>query len=411
MSKSYVAAIAVAVALAVGGVTVTNSAAAAEEKEGVSKGAAKSLKAVQDACNAKKWDECVAKAQESKALPNLTTYDKYVIAQFEVQAYANKQNYQKAAEALEAQLETGKGSPADQARLLKTLTTLYYQVKNYPKAAETGLRTIKAGAADAETYTLVAQSYYLNGKYQDTVKFLNEYVSEQEKKGQTPKEQTLQLISDSYGKLNNNDGATATLEKLVTYYPKANYWNNLLYTLIRAEGNTDRFTLNVYRLMVDTNTLKQNTDFTEMAQLALEGGTPCEAQHVLEKGMAENVFTEQRDKERNTRLLETAKKSCAADQAGIAKFETEAKAAAGGESDVRLGQAYLSFQQYDKAADPIQRGIGKGQLKQPEEAQILLGIAQLKQKKPEDAQKAFKTVKGDAKWSRLANLWALHAKA
>lgn len=411
MSKPYVAAIAAAVALAVGGVTVSTSVVA-QEKETVSKGAAKALKAVQDAANAKKWDEVIAKANEAKALPNITQFDKYVIAQFETQAYASKQNYAKAAEAIEAQLETGKGSAADQAKNQKILTTVYYQVKNYPKAAETGLKTIKAGTADNETYTLVAQSYYLQGKYQDTVKFLNDYVADQEKRGQSPKEQTLQLISDSYTKLNNNEGATTVLEKLVSYYPKPNYWNNLLYTLMRSEGNNDRTTLNIYRLMLDTNTLKQASDFTEMAQLAVESGTPCEAQRVLEKGVAENVFADQREKDRNARLLDTAKKACANDQAGIAKFETEAKAAPSGEADVRLGQAYLSFDQYDKAAEAIQRGIGKGQLKSPEEAQILLGIAQLKQKKADEATKAFRAVKGsDAKLTRLANLWALHAKA
>jgi hypothetical protein len=413
MSKPFFAAIVAAVALAVGGVSVTQSAAAAEQKETVSKSAAKVLKAAQDAVTAKKWDEALAKLQEAKGISGITAYDKYVIAQFETVAYANKQNYQKAAEAMEAQLETGKGSEQEQAKLMKSLSTVYYQIKNYPKSAEYGLKAIKAGQNDAETYTLVGQSYYLQNKYQDTVKFLNDYVSDLEKRGQTPKEQTLQLISESYIKLNNNEGSTATLEKLVSYYPKPNYWSNLLYTLMRAEGNNDRMTLNVYRLMLDTNTLKQPSDFTEMAQLAIESGTPCEAQHVIEKGMAENVFTDARDKDRNQRLLESSKKSCTADQAGIAKFETEAKAAAGGEADVRLGQAYLSFNQYDKAAEAIQRGITKGQLKQPEEAQILLGIAQLKRKQADDATKAFKAVKsgGDAKMARLANLWALHAKA
>jgi tetratricopeptide (TPR) repeat protein len=288
---------------------------------------------------------------------------------------------------------------------------VYYQIKNYPKSAEWGQKAIKAGQGDAETYTLVAQSYYLQSKYQDTVKFLNDYISDLEKKGEKPKEQSLQLVSESYIKLNNNEGSTATLEKLVGYYPKPNYWNNLLYTLMRSEGNNDRMTLNIYRLMLDTNTLKQASDFTEMAQLSLEQGTPCEAQRVLEKGVGENVFTEARDKERNTRLLESSKKACVTDQAGISKFESEAKAAPGGESDVRLGQAYLSFDQFDKSSEAIQRGVGKGQLKQPEEAQILLGIAQLKRKNADDATKAFKAVKGDPKWVRLANLWALHAKA
>ncbi len=108
MSKPYLAAIAVAVALAVGGTAVTTTVVA-QEKEGVSKGAAKALKAVQDAANAKKWDEALTKAQEAKALPTLTPYDKYVIAQFETQAYAAKQNYAKAAEAIEAAARNGQG--------------------------------------------------------------------------------------------------------------------------------------------------------------------------------------------------------------------------------------------------------------------------------------------------------------
>jgi hypothetical protein len=411
MSKPFVAAIAAAVALAVGGLTVSTSVVA-QEKQAVSKGAAKVLKAANDAVQAKKWDEAIARLQEAQALPNRTPYDNYVIAQLQAFAYARKGNYAEAGKAMEAQLESGMVPAAEQSNLVKGLSTVYYQLKNYPKSGEYGLRAIKAGAGDAETYTLVAQSYYLQGKYQDTVKFLNDYISDQEKRGQSPKEQTLQLVSESYIKLNDNNGSTATLEKLVSYYPKPNYWNNLLYVLMRTEGNSDRVTLNIYRLMLDTNTLKQASDFTEMAQLALEQGTPCEAQRVIEKGVAENAFAEQRDKERNQRLLETSKKACATDQAGIAKFETEAKAAAGGEADVRLGQAYLSFDQYDKAVEAIQRGIGKGSLKSPEEAQILLGMAQLKRKNADEAGKAFKAVKGsDAKLTRLANLWALHAKA
>ncbi len=410
MSKPFVAGVAAAIALAVSGVTVT-TAVVAQEKEAVSKAAAKPLKAANDAVQAKKWDEALAKLQEAKAVSGATAYDKYVIAQLEAFAYARKGNFAEAGRAMEDQLNSGKVPAAEQGKLINGLSTVYYQLKNYPKSAEYGQKAIAAGAADADTYTLVGQSYYLQGKYQDTIKFLNSYVSDQEKRGQTPKEQTLQLVSESYIKLNDNNGSTATLEKLVSYYPKPNYWNNLLYVLMRTEGNSDLVTLNIYRLMLDTNTLKQASDFTEMSQLAIERGTPCEAQHVLEKGNAENAFTEQRDKDRNARLLETAKKSCLADKAGIAKFETEAKATAAGEADVRLGQAYLSFDQYDKAVEAIQRGIGKGQLKSPEEAQILLGIAQLKAKKADEAAKSFKAAKGDAKLTRLANLWALHAKA
>ena len=44
------------------------------------------------------------------------------------------------------------------------------------------------------------------------------------------------------------------------------------------------------------------------------------------------------------------------------------------------------------------------------EARLLLGIAQLGAGKKDEAQKAFKAVKGDPKLERMANLWSLHAR-
>ena len=122
-----------------------------------------------------------------------------------------------------------------------------------------------------------------------------------------------------------------------------------------------------------------------MAQLAMEAGTPGEAQKVLEQGFAANVFTEQRVKERNQRLLDAAKKAAVTDQATLAKSEVEAKAAKTGDADVALGSAYLSYGQNDKAVEALSRGVGKGGLKSPAEAQIMLGIAQLRSGNKEEA--------------------------
>ena len=376
MSKTFIAAVAAAVALAIGSTSISVPVQA-QEKQSVSKASAKVLKAANEAVQAKKWPEALAKLQEAQGIAGKSPFDTYVTNQLLAFVYARQNNYPEAAKAIEAQLESGFVPAAEQPALYKSLAAVYYQQKNYAKSADYGQKLIKAGGGDGDSYTLVAQSYYLQGKYSETIKFLKDYIADLEKRGQTPKEQSLQLMSESYGKMNDNAGSTAMLEKLVSYYPKANYWDNLLYVLMRAEGNGDKLTLNIYRLMLDTGTLKQPQDYTEMAQLAMEQGTPGEAQRVLEKGFAANVFTEQRAKDSNTRLLEAAKKLATADQASLVKFETEAKNAKTGEADVRLGQAYLSFDQFDKAAEAIQRGITKGGLKNAEEAQILLGIAQV----------------------------------
>ena len=59
----------------------------------------------------------------------------------------------------------------------------------------------------------------------------------------------------SHFKLDNKDGIAEALKKLVRYYPKAEYWENLL-DIYRRKDSSDRVTLGYYRLMNDVGVLK-----------------------------------------------------------------------------------------------------------------------------------------------------------
>jgi len=202
------------------------------------------------------------------------------------------------------------------------------------------------------------------------------------------------------------------VEKMVTYYPKPETWAQLLYSLRKDTSGNETDLFQTYRLMLDTDVLKDPTDYTEMAELALDAGSPGDAQHVLEKAQSRNppVFTDQRSKDRAQRLLDSAKKRATADQAGLPKLEKEADTAATGDKNIAVGRAYLGYGQYDKAVDQLSKGLSKGGVKNEPDARLTLGIAQLKAGQKDDAMKTFKAVKGDPALERLANLWGLHAK-
>jgi len=301
-------------------------------------------------------------------------------------------------------------APAQQGQFLKSLAVINYQQKNYAKAVDYGNRVIKSGAADGETYTVVGQGLYLQNKYGEAAKFIADYIKDQEAKGQQPKEQQLILLRSAYERGDNNAGAADTLEKLVMYYPKKEYWNNLLYS-VRKLKLSDRQTLQVYRLMVATQTMQQASDYAEMAELSISGGNPGEAQKVLEAGVAANVFTEQRDKDRTTRMLTSLKDSTAKDLASLPKIEAEAKTAKTGDVDVALGNAYLSYGQNDKAIAAFNTGITKGSLKNPADALLSLGIAQARSGDKAGALKSFRSVKTeDPATTRIAKLWSLYVQ-
>ena len=381
-----------------------------KNKQKVSKELAPTLKAAQEALQAKKFPEALAKLKDAEGNPKKTPYDQHIINELAGVAYAKTNNYPEASKAFEAEINDGFLDEKEVPGRIKAVAQMNYQLKNYDKAIEYGNRAIKGGFADEEMKTLVGQSYYLKGDYKGTLKYYDEMVSSEIKSGQTPKDEALQLALSACVKLNDSDCTTKELERLVEYHPKPEYWQNLLSSLRNASSQSEKATLQVYRLMNELDVLKEPGDYTEMAQLAIEQGNPGEAQHVLEKGIQKGVFVDARTKDKNTRLLESAKKAAAADLASLPKVEKDADSSATGDKNIGVGLAYLGYQQWDKALDQLNKGVTKGGVRNEAEAHLLLGIAQLKNGKKDDAVKSFKAVKGDANLERVAELWSLHAK-
>jgi tetratricopeptide (TPR) repeat protein len=398
-----------AAVLGVSGLLLTRPALA-DEKPTNSAKLGKPLKAAHDDLDAKKYADAILKLKEAENIAGKTAYDQHLINDMLSFAYIRTNNFPEAAKTLEAELSDGFTPEKDIPQRVRALAQLNYQTKNYDKAIEFGTRAIKGGYADEEMKTLIGQAYYLKGDWKGTLRFEEGVVDTGIKEGRSPKKEALDLILSACVKMNDAACETRALERVVTYYPKPDYWYQLLFTLRQQTSGNDANTLQTYRLMSEVDVLKNPDDYTEMAQLALEAGSPGEAQHVLEKGFAKGVFADQRAKDRNQRLLESAKKAAAADQQTLAKVEKEADAAATGTKSVGLGLAYLGYGQYDKAADAISRGLTKGGIKDEAQARLLLGIAQLKAGRKDDATKSFHSVKGDPSLERLANLWTLHAK-
>jgi tetratricopeptide (TPR) repeat protein len=396
--------------MALAAVTAGPAAAAEGQKQTNSAKLAKPLKEAQDDIKGKKYPEAIAKLKEAEGIGGKTPYDQHLINDMLTFCYIKTNNFADAAKTMEAEIDDGFTPQADIAQKVRGLAEINYQLKNYDKAIDFGNRAIKGGFGDEQVRTLVGQAYYLKGDWKGTLKFEQGLVDSQVKAGETPKNESLQLILSSCVKINDAGCETHALEQIVRYYPKPDYWYQLLYTVRQQTSGNDANTLQTYRLMSELDVLKNADDYTEMAQLALESGSPGEAEKVLQKGLDKNVFTDQRGKERNQRLLENAKKQAASDQASLPKQEKDADAASTGQKSVAVGLAYLGYGQYDKAIDDLQKGITKGGLKDQNQAKLLLGIAQLKGGHKDDAVKTFGSVKGDPALERLASLWVLHAK-
>ncbi|MGO9593864.1 MAG: tetratricopeptide repeat protein [Steroidobacteraceae bacterium] len=369
---------------------------------------AKPLKAAQEALQAKKLDEALAKVKEAQAASgDKTPYDSFVINQLLLFIYVQKQDYSAAAPILESAAQSQYATPDQQRGWLKALMGIEYQQKDYAKTIDVGQQLLKHGVTDAETYTTIADCQNKLGKFKEAAATIGEVLQHQDK----PEERLLAFQWNCYLKANDDADAEKVIEKLVTYYPKPDYWLNALAPLLRMDIKDAHLQLNVYRLMNEVGVLKRATDYSEMAEIALDAGYPGETQVVLEQAFARNVFVEQREKDRYQHLLDGAKQRAATDKAQLGNVEHDAGGAATGDALVQLGAAYMTYGQNDKAVAAITKGIAKGGLKRPDEANLLLGITQFRLKNLPEAQKAFDKAASSSNvgYARLGKLWSLRA--
>lgn len=410
--------IAVAISLAFGtivpAVTLLAPAAHAAEDKGnkiTTKEVAKPLKAAQEAMQKKQWDAALTAIKQAAAVEKKTPFEAYQIDEFMGYVLIQQKKFGEAAPVFERMLNSGL-MPADQVdERTKTVAQLYFQVKDYNKAATWSKKWLEKHPNTEDMSILLGQSQYLLNDYKGAAATMTNVINNAEKAGRKPDENWIQIVMSSHFKVDNKDGIGDALKKMVRYYPKPEYWENLL-DIYRRKASGDRLTLGYYRLMNDVGVLKDKGDFVEMAQLAIDAGVPGEAQEIMQKGIQSGVLKsdDKTEQGRFDRLAASAKKQSDLDRAQLNQLQSEADKAGSGQASVGLGQAYLSYGELDKAIAAMEKGIAKGSVTDADEAQISLGIAYLKKGQKDKARDAFKAVKSGSKWSDLAELWSIRAQ-
>jgi tetratricopeptide (TPR) repeat protein len=413
MKRLNLVAVLAGAAMIAGLALAVSAPAGAAEKPMVTREFARPLRAAQHDLTQGNYKQALQELAKARALPKPSPYDTHVINELALYAYFKTHDLAAAANATEATLDDGFTTPATVKARVKNLAIMYYQLKNYPKAAEFGRRAIDGGYADANMYTIVSQAYYLEGNYRDTAKFTESVVADEIKHGRTPPENQMQIVLNSCVKLNDRACINRSLEHLVTYYPKPTYWQDIMQSLFnsRQAETSEMDMLDIYRLAADVGAMTIPSQYIEMAQLALEHGSPGDAEQALEKGYGKNVFSDSDVRQHAARLLNSAKKLAASDESSLPKLAQQAALSPMGEKDVAVGIAYLGYQQYDKAASALSQGLAKGGVKNPTQARLLLGIAQLKSGHKAQAVLTFKQVTGNPILAQLARLWTLRARS
>jgi tetratricopeptide (TPR) repeat protein len=382
--------------------------AADKPKQEISRVIAKEITAAQKAMQANQWSEALKNLEAAETKSPLSTYDKKTIAEFKGICYVRLNNLKSAQAAYEQALATGGYTADELPKTYRLLFQLAATNRADAKAIEYGKQAADAGSATDDDLLIMSQLYYQEKDCKNSGVWGDKAIAAFKKAGQPPKEVLYQLKLQCASDANDTNAMKASLYDLVRLTNKTSYWNNLI-RLERQDERDDHNTLMIYRIMYDTNSMNADTDYIEMAQLLGDAGLPGEAQAVLEKAMSAGVLKDEH-KERTTRLLNALKTRADSDKKGLPALDAEAQKNPAGQLDMKLGEVYFGAGDYQNAATALGRGIGKGQLLQPDEAYVSLGRSLAAESDPVGAKQTLAKLKSLPNISpRVLKLWNLYA--
>jgi hypothetical protein len=393
----------VATALAASMVVVTPAHAQTVRPE-----VAKPMQQASDLLKGGKAAAALAKVKEADAVANKNPAEQLLINRMRGSAAQRTGDNATAIQSFEAAFGSGRLSNGEQAQMAESIAFAYSQQRNFGKTSEWAQKAKALGGGSAQLNQLLAYVQSQSGDYSQILRDSQAAVSAAEQAGRRPGEDDLLRLADAQNRTGNKGGYSTTLEKLVTYYPKKDYWSAHLANLQRKPGFSDRLGLDVMRLKLKQGLITTADEYMEMAQLALQAGMPAEAKAIVDKGYAANLLGVGEQADRQKRLRDLINKQEAEIHGALDKNAADAATQKDGNDLVKAGMVFASRGNGAQAVTLIEKGIAKGGLRRPDDAKLRLGLAQLLT--PATRTKGLQTLRGiDAKdgTADIARLWAI----
>jgi hypothetical protein len=340
------------------------------------------------------------KIRAADAIADKTPAEEFVIAKF-MGSIALKLNDQAtAATAFSRALSSGAVPDNEKASLLYIAMALSAAQKNYAQAIAFGEQLIALGPLDERAAVALAQSYYNKGDYVNALKIAGEALPRATDPAM--KAALLEVRTKGQAQTGNQAGAIASLEQQCAEKCDGKTWGQLAeVTMSRIRGLTNKQALNIFRLRLAAGGMDAE-DYVTMASLDVQFALPAEARNTLQKGIAAGTITRSG---RVAQILGQVTTEAQRESGTLASFEREAAARSNGDADVKLGETYFAHGKLAEAEVALRRGLGKGGVRDREDAQITLGIVLLAAGKKDEAIAAFNS----AGSSPVAKLWTLYA--
>jgi tetratricopeptide (TPR) repeat protein len=364
------------------------------------------LQEAQKLMKAGKNKEALGELRKLDSVGGKTPNEIFLIDKVRASAASAAGDLDAANKAFEALIASGKLGGAESARYQEGLVGNYMRMREFGKA-NAMINKVLADHPDPKMHAYLIQNYYAMGNFAQATKELQVELRADEKNGRAPSEEQLQMLANLQLRSGDKAGYVTAIEKLATYYPKVNYWTDLLNRVSGKPGFSERLSVDVWRLKLANNLIKKPSEFMEMSQLVLQATAPGEAIKVIDKGYKAGAFGVGADAPRHQRLKDLAEKTAADNVKNAATMEATLVKAKDNDGLAALGYALVQAGQADKGLKMMEEAIKANSLKHPEDAKLHLGIAYAVAGKKPQAISTLKGVGGTDGTADLARYWIM----
>ncbi len=190
-----------------------------------------------------------------------------------------------------------------------------------------------------------------------------------------PNESWLTMLSALYLQREEFREAVPVLQQLIAAAPdKKTYWMQLSSVYVQLEDYPNG--LAIMQLAYNVGLVTEDADVRRLADLLVFNDVPYRGAQVLEAGIEREIMT--LDDKLYEKLANCWIAAGELDQS-IAPLQRAAELAPNGDLFVRLAEVQAQRKDWPAAIAAVQRGVDKGELRDPGSAQLMLGIAHYSQ--------------------------------
>ncbi len=281
------------------------------------------------------------------------------------------------------------------------IAQLYMANSNWPKAAEALEAWIAAlKEPNVNAYTLLGQTYYQMKDYPRAQPALEKAVELAKSSGGKPKENLYLLLRAIHFADKDYNKLLEVLKLLVLDYPKKDYWMQL--AAVYSELDQPKKQLAAMDYAYEQGLLTTSSEYVMLAQLMMANDVPYRAARALRSGIEKKVVEAT---PANYKLLADAWVMAKEYPNAIEALRVAAEHESGGEMNLRLAQLYMETGQWQQVVESSQAAIKKGDLKRPDVANIVSGLALYELNRLEDAAGAFDRAASDDRSKAMAEQW------